>query len=276
MLVATVAVYGCFSGKAGAPHKNAEVKNTGNKQKKEAMNLAIYYVKFKENDVYLVREMHQVPYTEDGPGAALNEMIGGNPTTGGAVKTLPSTTRLLGINIRDGLATVNFSSDVLGANVGAAGEVLGIQSIVNTLTEFPQIREVSFLVEGKADGRARDWWGHVGLYGQPFKRNLEKVYEPAIWVTHPVAGQIAGVPLLVKGSARVFEGAVCARLLDAEGKKIAEGCATASRGAPGRGDFEMKLTYPPPGKGSGMLEVYWASPKDGSPLDTVKIPIQWP
>lgn len=275
LLVAVVTAPGCFSGKAGVPQKN-EIKNNGEKQKKETMNLPIYYVKFKENDAYLVREIHQVPYNEDGPGAALNELISGSPITEGTVKILPPATRLLGIDIRDGLATVNFSSDVLNANVGSAGEMLGIQSIVNTLTEFPQIREVSFLVEGKADGRAKDWWGHVDLYDQPFKRNLEKVYEPAIWVTHPVAGQIAGVPLLLKGSARVYEGTVSARLLDSENKIIAEGRATASCSAPGRGDFEMKLTYTSPGKGHGILEVYWVSPKDGSQLDTVRIPIEWP
>ncbi|MCL6610256.1 MAG: GerMN domain-containing protein [Peptococcaceae bacterium] len=242
---------------------------------KDTISLALYYVKYTNNDAYLVREIHRVPYTQDGPRAAVNELINTPPVTEGAARTLPKDTRLLDINVTDGLATVNFSREVLSANVGTSGEGLGIQSIVNTLTEFPQIREVSFQVEGKVDSRTLDWWGHVGLYEQPFKRNLDRVLEPAVWITHPAAGQVAGVPLLVKGSARALEGQVNARLLDSSGNKIAEDRATLSRQAAGRVDFEMKLTFTPPGKGSGTLEVSLAGPGN-LPGNTVKIPIQWP
>lgn len=274
-MLTALGISGCFNGnKAATQSSPAPPKPVT--QKETAINLAVYYVRFKENDTCLVREIHQVPYSEDGPKAAVNELINAGPKTEGAVRVLPPGTRLLGIKIIDGLATVNFSKEVLNSNVGAAGEALGIQSIVNTLTEFPQIKEVSFQVEGKVDSRTKDWWGHVGLYEQPFKRNLDKVFEPAIWITHPAAGQVAGVPLLVKGSAKASESVVTARLLDPNGKKIAEGSSTASRGIHGRGDFEIKLTFTPPGKGSGTLEVYRTSPKDGSPLDTVKVPIQWP
>ena len=274
ILAAAWAAYGYFYGDTAIPPKTEAVKKAG--VQKESMNLAVYYVKYTNNDAYLVRETHHVPYSENGPAAAISELVSGVPKTGGAVRVLPPGTRLLGVDIKDSLATVNFSPEVLSANVGSSGEALGIQSIVNTLTEFAQIREVSFQVEGRADGRIRDWWGHVGLYEQPFKRNLDKVYEPAIWVSHPAEGQAAGVPLLVRGSARVFEGAVHARLLDASGRKIAEESTAAPRGTPGRWDFEMKFTFNPPGKGNGVLEVYRAGPKGEPPADTVKIPIQWP
>lgn len=241
---------------------------------REFMDISVYYVKFTDKDACLAREVHQVPFTNDGPQAAVKELIAGNPRTEGAAKVLPAGTRLLGININaDGLAVVNFSGEVLNANVGASGEMLGIQSIVNTLTEFPQVKSVSFQVNGKLDTRARDWWGHVGLYDQPFKRNLERVYEPAIWVTHPVENQTAGVPLLIKGSALIQGGAVTARLLDENGKKIAEGAAEGLH--PAREDFEIRLTFTPPGKGKGTLEVFPAG-KGESPQDIVKIPILWP
>jgi len=63
---------------------------------------------------------------------------------------------------------------------------LGIQSIVNTLTEFTTIEQVTFMVEGTVDQRAREWWGCGGLSGQPYKRDLSDVREPVIWVTKPV------------------------------------------------------------------------------------------
>ncbi|MEG3070925.1 MAG: GerMN domain-containing protein [Candidatus Syntrophopropionicum ammoniitolerans] len=101
---------------------------------------------------------------------------------------LPAATKVNSIDIEDGLATVDFSQEVLHANVGASGEALGIQSIVNTLTEFPEIKKVSFTVEGEVE-TAMDWWGHVGLYQQPFSRDLSQVNEPSIWVNSPGPGR---------------------------------------------------------------------------------------
>ena len=271
ILVAALTGYWHFSGKTANKPDNTAGDASKTQAVIQSMDIAVYYLRYTEKDAYLVREIHRVPYTEDGPKAAVNELINGTPLTTGSVKVLPSNTRLLDIKVVEGKATVNFSSDVLDANTGSSGEALGIQSIVNTLTEFPQIKEVMFQVEGKLDSRTMDWWGHVGLYGQPFTRSLEKVYEPAIWVTHPVENQVAGVPLLVKGSARVPEGKVHARLLDGNGKSVAESSGPVSQKYPNRGDFEIKITFEPPGKGIGSLEIF-----SGEGSNTVKIPIQWP
>jgi len=247
----------------------------GSKSAEQPLNLAVYYLKITDKDAYLVREVHQVPYTQEVAKAALEELVKGNPTTIGATRVLPPETKIKGIAVKDGIASVDFSSEVLKANVGAAGEALGIQSIVNTLTEFPEIKQVSFLVEGKLDERAKDWWGHIGLYDQPFKRDVSTVYEPVIWVTSPEPGQKIASPLQISGSARVFEAAVNARILDNAGKELARGYATASEGAPGRGDFVFTLPFTPTTAGSGKVEVFWASPKDGKELDMVVIPVTW-
>lgn len=239
------------------------------------LNLAVYYVKITDKDAYLVREVHQVPYTKEVARAALEELIKGTPVTPGASRVLPPETKVKGISVKDGVATVDFSKEVLTANVGAAGEALGIQSIVNTITEFPEIKQVSFLVEGKVDQRTKDWWGHVGLYLQPFKRDVSTVYEPAIWVTSPETDAKIASPLQIQGSARVFEATVNARILDSAGKEIARGYTTASEGAPGRGDFVLTIPFTPPAAGSGKVEVFWTSPKDGAELDKVVVPVTW-
>jgi germination protein M len=75
------------------------------------------------------------------------------------------------------VATVDFDAGVLTASVGAEAEAYGIQSVVYTLTGLPQVEKVRFTVEGRDSGTAsngrsiRDWWGHVGLSGQPFTRD---------------------------------------------------------------------------------------------------------
>lgn len=276
LIIILILLLGIYSPGCSRQDQTVAPGDTPQSKGMETINVICYYVKYTPDDAYLVRESHKIPYTREVVTAALRELITSPPQTGGAVNILPADTKILGIEVVNGQATVNFSPEVLKASVGSEGEILGIQSIVNTLTEFPEISTVSFSINGKTDQRAKDWWGHVGLYDQPFSRKMEKVYEPAIWVTHPVPEQLAGVPLLVKGSARVFEAAVSARLLDASGKVLATGCATAAKAAPERGDFEMSLSYKPPVKSQGRLEVYWSSPKDGRDLDKVTIPVLWP
>jgi len=237
-------------------------------------NVAVYYLKSSTADFYLVREVHQVEKTAEIATAALNELIKGNPVTPGASRVLPADTKILGIKIEQGLATVDFSAEVLKANVGSSGEALGIASIVNTLTEFPTIQKVSFTMDGQV-AKAIDWWGHVGLSQQPFKRDLSNVNEPVIWVTSPVTGQIVTSPVEISGSARVFEATVSFRIKDEQGTVLAQGFATASQGAPERGDFQGQLDFKPAGPGKGQIEVFEVSMKDGSDQNKVIIPVEW-
>ena len=240
------------------------------------MQVAVYYVKTTDTDFYLVREVHEVPAAERIEIAALEELIHGEPHTEGAYRVLPPDTRVLGIDILDGLATIDFSREVLSANVGAAGEALGIQSIVNTLTELPEIEQVMFLVEGGLDERAADWWGHIGLEDvQPFHRDLSMVWEPAIWVNDPQPGLKVSSPLTVQGSARVYEATVNLRVVTQDGEVLVDTFTTATAGGPARGDFEEVLEFTSPSTGEGHLEVFWISPKDGSEQDKVIIPIKF-
>lgn len=240
----------------------------------QKQEIAVYYLKSTDQEIYLVREVHQVEKTTEVAQAALNELIKGDPVTPDAYRVLPEDTRILGVNIENGLATIDFSPEVLRANVGSSGEGLGIASIVNTLTEFPTIQEVSFMVDGQVEN-AMDWWGHVGLHEQPFQRDLSNVFEPAIWVTSPVKDQVISSPLKISGNARVFEATVSFRLKDTAGNVLAEGFTTATEGAPGRGDFEGELAFKPDGSGQGQLEVFEESMKDGSDLNKVIIPVEW-
>ncbi len=239
------------------------------------VSVAVYYLKFTSTDAYLVREVHKVKTDKDVRVAAVEELIKGTPTTPGASAVIPPDTKVLGIKVENGVATMDFSREVLKANVGSTGEALGIQSIVNTLTEFPDIKKVSFSVEGKIDERTRDWWGHVGLYDQPFERNLSVVWEPAIWVTSPQPGDTIQSPVKVSGTARVFEATVNLRVLDANGNKLTETFTTATAGAPERGTFDVSIEFSKPATEQGYVEAFWYSPKDGSELDKVRVPVKF-
>ncbi|MEW6183874.1 MAG: Gmad2 immunoglobulin-like domain-containing protein [Bacillota bacterium] len=283
LLALVVFTLGAFAGCSGAnreepkkaPQKTAQPKPAEKTKPPEKTAVAVYYLKATTSDIHLVREVHEVPRTTQTAGAALEELIAGTPLTKGAYRVLPADTKILGIAVKNGLATVDFSKEVLRANVGASGEALGIQSIVNTLTEFPSIEKVAFRVEGKLDESAKQWWGHVGLYGQPFTRDLSNVDEPVIWVYRPQPGQKITSPITITGSARVFEAAVSARLLSESGDVISRAYGMATAGAPERGEFTIKMDFSAPQTDKGRLEVFWASPKDGSPLDVVRIPVSF-
>jgi len=280
ILASTALFAGC--GRPAAPpgangRNSAASPPSGTAAPESSLSLPVYYLKATANgDEYLVREVHRVAPTAEPMKAALEELISGRPTTPGATRVLPPDTRILGVRVDNGLATVNFSPAVLRANVGAEAEELGILSIVDTLTEFPGVNRVAFAVNGKVDQRTRDWWGHVGLYEQPFKRDVSMVYEPAIWTTHPTPGQIAGVPLLVRGSARVPEGRVGIRLLDGAGRVLYQGVVATGKGGLNRGDFEASLKFTPPAGGQGKLELFPSRPAaGGGEEDTVTVPIRW-
>lgn len=240
----------------------------------ENTNVVVYYLKDSQSNSYLVREIHTLKKTDNMPKTAVEELIKGTPTTKEAYKVLPEDTKVLGVKVDDqGVATVDFSPEVLNANVGSSGEALGIASIVNTLTESPNIIKVSFTVNGKAEN-AMDWWGHVGLYEQPFDRQMSLVQEPLIWVTEPVDNQVISSPLKIAGSAMVFEATVSYRLKDDQGKILASGFTNASMGAPERGDYSAEIQFKSPVAGKkGQLEVFEVSMKDGSDRNKVIIPV---
>jgi len=240
----------------------------------DTMDVVVYYLKSGSQDIHLVREVHTLPKSEGVARVALNELITGTPVTEGAYKVLPADTKILGITIEDGLATVNFSKEVLYANVGSSVERPGIDSIVNTLTEFPTIERVAFTVEGSAEN-GMDWWGHVGLYEQPFTRYLGMVREPAIWVTSPAAGEKVTSPIRLHGSASVFEGTVNYRLRDASGNILAESFTTAIMDEFYRGDFDASIPFNTAAPGQGKLEVYSESAEDGSEIHKIIIPVTW-
>jgi germination protein M len=102
---------------------------------------------------------------------AIEELIKG-PTMPGLYPTIPNGTKLRSIKVEDGTAIVDFSKEFKeNHSGGSAGELMTINSIVNTLTEFPSIKSVKFLIDGKENETLA---GHV-VFDQPFTRNEDVI-----------------------------------------------------------------------------------------------------
>jgi hypothetical protein len=98
--------------------------------------------------------------------------------------------------------------------------------------------------------------------------------EPAISVDSPESGDTVSVPIKVKGTASVFEATLLVAVRDAQGNTLCQVVATASEGAPGRGDYEVEIAFPPPAEAmEGSIEAFTESPKDGSVEDLVSVPV---
>ncbi|MFN3699563.1 MAG: GerMN domain-containing protein [Dictyoglomus sp.] len=85
---------------------------------------------------------------------------------------IPKGTKLLGLSVKDSIAYVNFSEEFRKNHPGGSlGELLTIYSIVNTLTEFPEIKKVQILINGAI---LETLAGHIDLTS-PIERDLSIV-----------------------------------------------------------------------------------------------------
>jgi spore germination protein GerM len=123
-----------------------------------------------QNDDLLYPEQHSV--SEDKaklPMTALNLLLNGQPLEKSHINIFPPNVKVLALKINNGLAEADFSKDLLkNEQSGSLYEMLLISSIVNTLTEFPEIKQVQLLVEGKKIDTFGG--GHMDII-DPLRRN---------------------------------------------------------------------------------------------------------
>lgn len=90
----------------------------------------------------------------------------------------------------------------------------------------------------------------------------------------PVAQSTVSSPLVIKGEARVFENVVLYRVKDENGTILAQGSTLAQSPDIGLfGPFSTEVAIPLNDSQDGTLEVFTSSPKDGSEINKITIPI---
>ncbi|MDO4177774.1 MAG: GerMN domain-containing protein [Phascolarctobacterium sp.] len=80
----------------------------------------------------------------------------------------PVGVKVLGLEIKDGIAYADFSKEIKNASKGSYNEMLICYAITNTLTEFKHIQKVQILIEGK---KCITLNGHMDIE-DPLKRNV--------------------------------------------------------------------------------------------------------
>ena len=121
---------------------------------------------------------------------------------------IPDGTKLLGLTIKDGVATVDLSAEFESG--GGRASILGrLAQVVYTLTQFPTVDQVLF----KLDGEPVTVFGGAGVrLDHPVGRDDYTNQLPAIFMDRPAYGAALGHPGRVSGVANVFEATFRVRL----------------------------------------------------------------
>jgi hypothetical protein len=133
---------------------------------------SIYLIKFdEENGVVLRTKVSRtLPVTDSPLLDVLNVLLRG-PTAAEERQKLrsliPSGTRLLSAMVRGSTAYVSFSEDFQINTDGIEGYHAQLQQLVWTITEFPNVEDVQFLIEG----RRVDYLGEGIRLGSPLSRS---------------------------------------------------------------------------------------------------------
>jgi len=185
------------------------------------------------------------------------------------VSSIPDGTQLLDLNIANGDATVDLSSD-FETTVGTLNDTFAAAQVVFTLTQFPTVDTVFFRI----DGIDRDTIGSHGLdvSGGVDRSDFEPV-RPLISVENPYAFATVTDPFVIRGEANTFEANVQWVLTDNDGLIIGEGFTTATEGNGTWGTYSIDVDVPDGVTGRGAVIVFETSARDGEQISVVEYPI---
>lgn len=232
-----------------------------------------FYLDGERGSAGLVPLLREVPQTGAIAGAAMSALLAG-PTAGESAlrvvtSAVPVGSRLLGLSIENGIATVDLSSEFESGG-GSASVFIRLGQVVYTLTQFPTIQSVAFEVEGRP---ATVFSSEGIVLDSPVGRADYTDLLSAIFVDQPAYGAGLGNPARVTGTANVFEAAFLITLLDGSGGTLVEVPVMATCGTGCRGTFDVMLPYSVPEPGWGTLRVWDASARDGSPENVREYPV---
>ena len=187
--------------------------------------------------------------------AAMQALLGGptaDESANGVGSVIPAGTRLLGLDIGEGTATVDLSSEYESGG-GSLSMTARLGQVVYTLTQFPTVKRVVFHI----DGAPVTVFSSEGLVlDRPQTRHDYESVLPVIVVATPGFGEQVHSPVHVSGLANVFEANVSVEILDADGHVIAHDFTTASCGTGCWGSYALDLPYQVDRQQSGTVVVH--------------------
>jgi Sporulation and spore germination/Immunoglobulin-like domain of bacterial spore germination len=211
-----------------------------------------------------VGEFRPVP-EGDLPQAALDSLLAGPndaERADGLGTGIRSIAGLNDLKVEGDLATVDFNRYFETAQTRPQ-----VAQVVYTLTQFPAIRRVQFLID-------HDTNGATGV--PPLDRAAVADLAPAILVESPTPHATVERRFKLSGTALTFEGTVAYRVTGPDSAVIAQGTVSTVGGGPAaRGVLLAPITLPDPVGGPVRLVVFQPNQSEDGPkeLTPVEIPL---
>jgi hypothetical protein len=215
-----------------------------------SVSLEVWFLKGEQ----LVRQTRSHESTPLVATAAMKALLAGpSPAEreAGLATSVPAGTKLLGIAIKKGVATVDLTSQYQSGG-GSLSMKARLAQVVYTLTQFPTVRAVLFHLDGEP---VNVFSGEGIVLDHPVGRADYDDLLPVISVDKPVAGARVSSPVDVSGSANVFEANVTVKVLDQNGKVVGRTFTTATCGTGCRGTYSVPVTFNVTGEQPGTIVV---------------------
>jgi germination protein M len=225
-------------------------------------------------DEKLVPVRRQVDETRAVGRAALNALFEGPAAAESAASpplttSIPDGTILLGLDIADGLATVDLSREFESGG-GSASMFGRLAQVVYTLTQFPTVKQVAFQLDGEP---VTVFSGEGIVLDEPSDREDYEAFLPSVFVERPTWGETVRNPVRVSGIANVFEATFFVEVRDAEGDTLVEERVMATCGTGCWGTFDVTIPYDVSARQEGSIVTYNLSAMDGSVEDDRSYPV---
>lgn len=168
VVLAGLLIWGCFRDEAknyiseigGIPAKNTIVDKAKKDDIKDGKKpsvlpgktetLIVYRAASDGSEALIAEKVQVAKNSKPNPEQALIALCSTKPQNEKFANVIPVGTKVLGLTIEeDGTAVANFSKELGKRGQGSYDEMMAVYAIVNTLTEYPEIKQVQILIEGK-------------------------------------------------------------------------------------------------------------------------------
>lgn len=202
--------------------------------------------------------------------AALDAVMAGPndiESTNGMQNGIPAGTKVLGLTIADGSATVDLSGQFTSGG-GSLSMQLRVAQVVFTLTQFPTVDTITIHI----DGKAVDGIGGEGMPANTIDRSDVENVTPSILVTSPFPGAKVKPAFTVTGIANTFEATVLWSVVGSDGTEWDAGFTTATAGSGTWGTYEISIDLADH-TGTARLKVFEEDAESGGERNAVEVPI---
>ncbi len=159
-------VAGCGDDSMTTVNPQPETRQTQSENKE--ITVTVYRAPASGEEYLLPEKVTRKAGKMTAPEVALDVLVNSRPQDSAKMVSLfPKGTKVRTMKVEDGIAYVDFSKEITDLPQGSYTELMLTTAIVNTLTEFPEIKKVQILVDGKKIASLK---GHTDIL-DPLERN---------------------------------------------------------------------------------------------------------